>query len=178
MPKRGRHRNWANAHHRAQMERNRPGSGRLKGDPVILLLSTTFVVSVGLTVFLWPSASTSVAETGSSSFTCQVSSVTDGDTLRCGDGTRVRLHAIAARERDETCSPVHPCPTASAASATAKLEELAGGQALACRSTGTSYDRVTAICNNASGVEINCAMVRSGTAVVWERFNREAPICE
>ena len=178
MPKRGRHRNWANAHHRAQMERNRPGSGRLKGDPVILLLSTTFVVSVGLTVFLWPSASTSSAETGSSSFTCQVSSVTDGDTLRCGDGTRVRLHAIAARERDETCSPGHPCPDASAASATAKLEELAGGETLACRSTGTSYDRVTAICNNASGVEINCAMVRSGTAVVWERFNREAPICE
>lgn len=177
MPRRSGHRDWANAHHRAQMERKRPGSGRSKGDRVILLLSTIFVVSMGLTVFLWPSASTSSPETGSPGFACQVSSVTDGDTLRCADGTRVRLHAIAARERDETCSPGHPCPTASGASATAKLAELAGGQTLACRSTGTSYDRVTAICNTASGVEINCAMVRSGTAVVWERFNRTTPIC-
>lgn len=130
MPRRSGHRDWANAHHRAQMERKRPGSGRSKGDRVILLLSTIFVVSMGLTVFLWPSASTSSPETGSPGFACQVSSVTDGDTLRCADGTRVRLHAIAARERDETCSPGHPCPTASAASATAKLAELAGGRPL------------------------------------------------
>lgn len=33
-------------------------------------------------------------------FTCNVASITDGDTLRCSDGTRVRRHAIAARERD------------------------------------------------------------------------------
>jgi endonuclease YncB( thermonuclease family) len=52
------------------------------------------------------------------------------------------------------------------------------GQTLQCSQTGTSYDRVTAICRNEAKVEINCAMVRSGTAVIWPRFNAEQPICE
>lgn len=170
------HRNWANAHHRSMMKRPKRGKGR--GDPVLLVLSTALVVSVGLTVFFWPTASVSNEGLGSSSFACQVSSITDGDTLRCADGTRVRLHAVAARESDETCSVGHPCPAASAASATAKLEELAGGQTLQCRKTGTSYNRVTAICRNEASTEINCAMVRSGTTVIWPKFNEQAPICQ
>jgi endonuclease YncB( thermonuclease family) len=110
-------------------------------------------------------------------FDCRVSRVSDGDSLRCADGTRIRLHAVAARETDGTCSPGHPCPNASAASATAKLNELARGQTLRCEKTGASYDRVTAICRTQANVEINCAMVRSGTALVWPRFNAERPIC-
>ncbi|WEK41171.1 MAG: hypothetical protein P0Y50_06075 [Candidatus Brevundimonas colombiensis] len=43
--------------------------------------------------------------------------------------------------------------------------------------TGTSYSRVTAICDNEHGVEINCAMVRSEAVVIWDRFNRQEPIC-
>ena len=110
-------------------------------------------------------------------FACAVARITDGDTLRCADGTRIRLHAVAARETDETCSPGHPCPAASAAAATRELARLAGGQTLSCQSTGRSYDRVTAICWTPRGEEINCAMIRSGTTVVWERFNRETPLC-
>lgn len=110
-------------------------------------------------------------------FRCQVASVHDGDTLRCADGTRVRLHAVAAREIDESCSPGHPCPAASAFAARETLLRLAAGRTLNCVQTGTSYDRVTAICNAPSGTEINCAMVRSGTTVLWERFDREEPIC-
>lgn len=130
-------------------------------------------------VFFWPSESISVAEPLASTggFQCQVSSITDGDTLRCADGTRIRLHAVAAREKDETCSPGHPCPSASAASATAKLTELASGQTLQCDKTGTSYDRVTAICRNEANVEINCAMVQSGTTVIWPKFNERRRIC-
>lgn len=110
-------------------------------------------------------------------FECRVSSITDGDTLRCSDGTKIRLHAVAAREADETCSPGHPCPTASAASATSMLRSLASGRTLSCQRTGSSYDRVTAICWTPEGREINCAMVRSGVALVWPRFNREQPLC-
>jgi endonuclease YncB( thermonuclease family) len=110
-------------------------------------------------------------------FACGVTSITDGDTLRCDDGTRVRLHAVAARERDETCSPGHPCPAASAEESTATLRRLASGQALSCESTGRSYGRVTAVCWTRAGTEINCAMVRSGTAVVWDRYNRQRPLC-
>jgi endonuclease YncB( thermonuclease family) len=110
-------------------------------------------------------------------FSCRVSSITDGDTLRCTDGTRIRLHAVAAREMDETCSSGHPCPTASGASAKAELQRLAGGKSLSCSRTGRSFDRVTAICWTPENLEVNCAMIRSGQAVVWDRFAREEPIC-
>lgn len=112
-----------------------------------------------------------------SRFSCSVAYVNDGDTLRCADGTRVRLHAVAARESDETCSPGHPCPTASAASAKTQLERLVIGSTITCSQTGRSYNRVTAICWTPAEVEVNCAMIRSGTTVVWERFNREQSIC-
>ncbi|HUH11263.1 MAG TPA: nuclease [Brevundimonas sp.] len=108
---------------------------------------------------------------------CQVAYVHDGDSLRCQDGTRIRLHAVAARETDETCSPGHPCPEASAASATRTLQRLTEGRDLACRSIGRSYDRVTAICWTPEGTEVNCAMIRSGTTVIWPRYNRQTPIC-
>ena len=118
-----------------------------------------------------------VSEPAYGRFLCDVSSITDGDTLRCADGTRIRLHAVAARESDETCKSGHPCPSASAASATAMLSQLASGQTLQCEQTGTSYNRVTAICWNQQNTEINCAMVNSGTTVVWPRFNAQRPIC-
>jgi endonuclease YncB( thermonuclease family) len=110
-------------------------------------------------------------------FSCQVSYVNDGDTFRCEDGTRIRLHAVAARESDETCSRGHPCPAASAASATTALKSLVSGQTLSCEKTGMSYTRITAICWTPSEVEVNCAMIRSGTTVVWARFHRQTPIC-
>lgn len=119
----------------------------------------------------------SVKDPASDRFLCDVSSITDGDTLRCVDGTRIRLHAVAARESDETCKPGHPCPSASAASATAMLSQLASGQTLQCEQTGTSYGRVTAVCWNQRNTEINCAMVNSGTTVVWPKFNVQRPIC-
>lgn len=110
-------------------------------------------------------------------FSCAVASITDGDTLRCRDGSRIRLHAVAARETDGTCSPGHPCPSASAEAATNELRRLAQGQTLRCQSTGRSYDRVTAICWTPAGVEINCAMIRSGTALIWDRFDQQSPLC-
>lgn len=122
-------------------------------------------------------------ETGSAAaviadqFACDVAYVNDGDTLRCEDRTRIRLHAVAAREADETCSPGHPCPTASAASATAELRRLAANRTITCERIGQSYNRITAICWTPANVEINCAMIRSGTTVMWDRFNQERAIC-
>lgn len=43
--------------------------------------------------------------------------------------------------------------------------------------TGQSYNRIVAICWTPSEVEVNCAMIRSGTTVIWERYDREEPIC-
>lgn len=110
-------------------------------------------------------------------FLCDVAHVNDGDTLRCKDGLKVRLHAVAAREADETCSPGHPCPSASGASATATLNRLAAGKRLTCVPTGRSYKRITAICRTSDNEEVNCAMVRSGTTLIWDRFDRQRPLC-
>jgi len=141
-------------------------------------LGFLMALAVFLLVFFWPSQpSRSAPPATAGTFSCRVASITDGDTLRCADGTRVRLHAVAAREKDETCSPGHPCPDGSGADAAAQLAALAGGQTLQCDRTGTSYERVTAICRNEAGTEVNCAMVRSGNAVVWERFNAQRAIC-
>ena len=103
--------------------------------------------------------------------------VTDGDTFRCATGVRVRLHAVAARELDGTCGANHPCPAASGAAAKAELERLIAGRAVNCARTGGSYDRVTAVCWTPAQVEVNCALVRSGVAVIWPRYNRQRPIC-
>lgn len=162
------------AHYRRK-SRQRQQFGFVRSYGLIGLASFTAFAAV----LFWPAGKVSQATTAmSGGFTCQVSSITDGDTLRCANGTRIRLHAVAARESDETCRPGHPCPDASGASATAKLSELASGQTLTCQQTGTSYERVTAICRNEARVEINCAMVKSGTAVIWPRFNAERPICQ
>lgn len=141
-------------------------------------LGGLLVAAVFLFITFWPTETPGIAAASATgNFQCHVRSITDGDTLRCVDGTRIRLHAVAARESDETCSPGHPCPAASAASATAKLTELAAGQTLQCQATGTSYNRITAICRNQANVEINCAMVRSGTAVIWPKFDEQHHIC-
>ncbi len=141
---------------------------------VIVVAAAAFV-----TALMWPrSADLASAQVSRPAydFACDVAHVNDGDTLRCQDGTRVRLHAVAARETDGSCSPGHPCPTASASMSRAALTELAGRR-ITCIQTGTSYERVTAICHNTSGVEINCAMVQRGAAVIWDRFNRQRAIC-
>ncbi len=111
-------------------------------------------------------------------FKCTVTSVYDGDgPIHCREGQSIRLHAIAAREMDETCRKGHPCPSASGLAAKRELQSLALGHVLACEQTGTSYNRVTAICWTEQRLELNCAMVRSGKAVVWDRYDRQRHIC-
>lgn len=110
-------------------------------------------------------------------FRCRVARVNDGDTLRCQDGTRVRLHALSARERDNSCSPGHPCSTTSADEARRILTRLVSGKILDCMTTGQSYERVTAICWTPERVEVNCYMVEVGAAELWERFDNETRIC-
>ncbi len=111
-------------------------------------------------------------------FTCDVTGVHDGDgPIYCADGRKVRLTAIAARELDESCRPWHPCPSASGTSARARLTALASGQRLTCEPTGESYGRITAWCWRADGVELNCAMVESGAALHWRRYDPANRLC-
>lgn len=129
-------------------------------------------------------AASSQSARAADAFACTVIKVHDGDgPIWCaerdasGKPIKIRLHAIAARELDETCSPGHPCPGASGADARQALDRLASGQTLRCEATGTSYGRVTAWCWRADGVELNCAMVEGGYALRWDEFDREGRLC-
>lgn len=84
---------------------------------------------------------------------------------------------MAARELDETCSLGHPCPEASGADAKRALEQLALGQTLSYEPTGTSYERVTAWAWREDGTELNCAMVESGTALPWAKYDPAKRLC-
>lgn len=102
-------------------------------------------------------------------FTCTVASITDGDTLRCTDGTRVRIAGINAREHDGSCNIGAPCPAASAREAASALSALASGQELKCKANGRSYNRIAAFCRTFRGVDLSCAMLDSGTVARWDR---------
>ena len=126
--------------------------------------------------------------TAGAAFLCTPTAVWDGDgPIWCAEGPKIRLSGIAAREIDETCRPGHPCPVASGRSARDQLVVLLGGKrgvrstghiivrapAMRCRSDGGAKgSRTAAWCVTASGVDLNCAMVRSGKAARWDRYWR------
>ena len=139
------------------------------------------VFLVGVVAVLWRPTLPAFALSGvlpdnGSKFTCTVVSVTDGDTFRCreqdstGRAIRVRLSGVAARETDGSCSPGHPCPTASADAATAELQRLAHAETLTCRAVGETYGRVAGFCATAEGTDLSCAMVESGTVLKWRKY--------
>jgi endonuclease YncB( thermonuclease family) len=113
-------------------------------------------------------------------FTCSVLSVYDGDgPISCAEidqddqPVQVRLRGIEARETDDTCHHPHLCPDASGLAAKAELTRIAVGQ-IRCLSFGpTSYGRIGAACSTKSGVDLSCAMVKSGTAVRWPEYDPE-----
>lgn len=103
---------------------------------------------------------------------CLVVSVTDGDGLRCADGTRIRLAAINARElHGAPCPRDRPCPPMAGPAARAYLDRLVGGRTIRCRQVGVSYRRVVADCTVA-GRNVSCAMVKAGAAASWESYAR------
>ncbi|MCL6741166.1 hypothetical protein LZ518_08485 [Sphingomonas sp. RB56-2] len=126
--------------------------------------------------------------TAGQSFTCTPTAVWDGDgPIWCAEGPRVRLAGIAAREMDGSCSPGQPCPNASAEAARDQLVGLLGGprgrlatghirvaaRPMNCRSNGSAGgSRTAAWCILANGVDLNCAMIRSGLALRWDRYWR------
>jgi len=100
-------------------------------------------------------------------FECRVATVHDGDTIRCADGTRVRLQGIDANELDGSCHTT--CARLSADRARARLESLSLRQTLRCSPTGRSYRRVVAWCSvrlRGRMVDLSCAQVETGTAII------------
>jgi len=107
-------------------------------------------------------------------FACAVLYVSDGDTLRCQDGTRVRLAGIDAPEMAGHCRPGRVCTPGDPLASRAALSRLAAGRTLSCRSVGTSYNRVVAFCS-AGGADLSCSMVRTRRAVA--RYANRERVC-
>ena len=121
-------------------------------------------------------------------FTCTPTAVWDGDgPIWCAEGPRIRLAGIAAREADGTCRSNQPCPGASSDQARDQLVRLLGGargtlptghvkvraRPMRCASDGSAGgSRTAAWCVTSAGVDLNCAMVRSGKALRWRRYWR------
>jgi endonuclease YncB( thermonuclease family) len=125
-----------------------------------------------------PSKSATPLPQPGSNFVCEVTGVHDGDgPIYCTTGVKIRLTAVAARELDGTCTAGHPCPAASAEAATQALWRLVQGQTLRCQATNKTYDRIAAWCWRADGKEVNCEMVRSGTALHWVKYDPDMRIC-
>jgi endonuclease YncB( thermonuclease family) len=117
-------------------------------------------------------------------FPCTVQSVYDGDgPINCaerdtaGNPVVVRIRGIEAREADNRCPRANLCPQASGAEAKAVMDRLAVGR-LECTSFGPSYSRVDAHCRNASGQDLSCEMLRSGTAVRWPEYDPDGRLVQ
>lgn len=110
------------------------------------------------------------------SFSCAVRYVNDGDTFRCADGTRVRLSSIDTPEMPGACRPGRACAPGNPHAAKAALERLITGRTVRCEPVGMSYNRVAAWCS-VGGVDLSCAMVRSGHAIRLPQHDRERRLC-
>jgi endonuclease YncB( thermonuclease family) len=108
-------------------------------------------------------------------FLCTVASVADGDTFRCTDGTRVRLHAIDAPEV-RPCARGRGCDADTARKAKAALSRIVLDKSLRCERTGKANNVVTAWCRMA-GADVSCAMYRGGWAVRLPANDRPRRLC-
>jgi endonuclease YncB( thermonuclease family) len=103
---------------------------------------------------------------------CTVAAISDGDTWRCTDRTRIRLAGVNARElHGDPCPRGRPCPAMPAREAKATLERMILGKTLRCQALGTSYKRIVASCT-INGIDIRCRLIASGAVADWERYRR------
>ena len=125
----------------------------------------------------WPTHKFSnKAPRAASSFACTVASVTDGDTFRCTNGTRIRLSSIDTPEMPGSCQPGRSCAPGNPYAAKAALARLIAGRTVQCEPVGKSYNRIAAWCS-VGGQDLSCAMLSSGHAIRLAKFDRQGRLC-
>lgn len=148
--------------------------------PVIASMFLGFTTVVAASAPIVPAGQT---------FICTPTHVWDGDgPIWCQEGPHVRLSGVAAREMDGSCNSNQPCPRATAEAARDALVALLGvptgigrhghilveGPTMQCLSDGSAGgDRTAAWCVSPKSGDVNCAIVKGGWALRWERYWRE-----
>ncbi len=93
-------------------------------------------------------------------FACTVASITDGDTFRCTDGKKIRIHGIDAPEMDTERGP----------GSQAALADIIDGRVVVCEQNGTNYERIVATCL-LDDQDIAAVMVREAQARDCPRYS-------
>ena len=120
----------------------------------------TVLTAIVIAAFVPSDTARQLTESSNAPSQCAISRVVDGDTIRCADGTRVRLLLIDAPERDQPF----------ARNATAKLRELLPPGTEATLEFDVRlkdrYRRTLAYVYAANGRMANEEIVRGGYAVL------------
>ncbi|EGF92464.1 nuclease family protein [Asticcacaulis biprosthecium C19] len=106
-------------------------------------------------------------------------SVTDGDTIRCGE-ERIRLLGIDAPEMGGKCRPGRVCVAGDPKASKANLVRLMKVGPYKIERVGTDrYGRTLALVT-AGGVDVGCAQLKAGQAVYvakWDKGGRVRKAC-
>lgn len=96
---------------------------------------------------------------------CLVASVTDGDTLRCHSGERIRLAAVDARELNGSCH--RECAPMTATQSRDYLDRWVRGQTISFTILGRSGKRLVG-----ENYALRCQLLKVGAVVAWPSFER------
>ena len=90
----------------------------------------------------------------------------DGDTLRAGDGSEVRLFGVDAPELHQTCKEANGKSWACGRAAKAKLTTLIKGGNVQCEEKSKDrFGRVVAVCSAQGVPDLGQALVSQGYAI-------------
>jgi len=109
---------------------------------------------------------------------CTAPVVTDGDSIRCGDGTRLRLAGIDAPDKPDYCAKrKRVCTIEQWRASKASLSSAVRGRAVTYRYAGRDkYGRTVALVY-AGGRELSCLQIKSGHAEFKPTWNGNLLMC-
>lgn len=107
---------------------------------------------------------------------CAAAMAIDGDTIRCEDGTRIRVAGIEANEMRGGCH-LTACSPVPGRVAKARMQAIVGGQNVTYVVTGKSWGRVTASVQLPDGRDLSCVALSAGFVVRWDRYWPKGKTC-